>query len=281
MGKTRSFRVAAGAAFGGAGLVLALAGPAGAQVDPLDQLDPGGNNGTVKIDGVDFDDHPNNEPHVGCEFQVDFYGFDADTAEDDLSASVLFEAIPPTVSPDTMPPGAGEELLTDELDIGEDAAGGGTDLDASGTYDLTEALAHIAPHPEQGWHVKLTVHADGSQGADTKFKVFWVSGCGETTTTSSSTTTTTKQETTTTTAPGSTTSSSTTSSVPGGTTPSTSAPPSSASPSAPTTTPAGAEGDLPRTGSDTVPLLVGALALIALGVGGVFGAKHLRSATRH
>ena len=35
-----------------------------------------GNNGTVKIDGVEFDTHPDNEPHVGCIFQVDFYGFD-------------------------------------------------------------------------------------------------------------------------------------------------------------------------------------------------------------
>ncbi len=38
---------------------------------------PPGNNGTIKIDGVPFDDHPDNQPHVGCIFQVDFYGFDA------------------------------------------------------------------------------------------------------------------------------------------------------------------------------------------------------------
>ena len=35
---------------------------------------PPGNNGTIKIDDTPFDDHPNNEPHVGCVFQVDFYG---------------------------------------------------------------------------------------------------------------------------------------------------------------------------------------------------------------
>ena len=60
--------------------VIGAAGPAGAQADPP------GNNGTVKIDGVEFDDHPDNEPHVGCEFQVDFYGFD----EGDLYADVTF-----------------------------------------------------------------------------------------------------------------------------------------------------------------------------------------------
>jgi hypothetical protein len=50
-------------------LVATIPGQAGAQ-------DPPGNNGTVKIDDVPFDDHPNNEPHVGCVFQVDWYGFD-------------------------------------------------------------------------------------------------------------------------------------------------------------------------------------------------------------
>lgn len=162
--------------------------------------DPAGNNGTVKVDGKPFDDHPDdppaNEPHVGCEFQIDFAGFDAGV---DLNASVLFEAQPPTV---TEP----RELLNDpEIFIGEDAAGGATDSDASRTYDLTNALVAIDPHPEQGWHVMLTVHADGSQGADTKFKVFWVEGCETPPTTTEppgSTTTTTTGDTTTTTKPG-------------------------------------------------------------------------------
>lgn len=126
--------------------------------------DPPGNNGTVKIDGVAFDDHPNNEPHVGCVFQVDFYGYDFG----DLEATVTFEAQPPT--------GRGL-LLTDTVPIGEDAAGGGTDLDASVTYDLSGALAAYEPHPQQGFHVKLTVNAEGSIGADVKHKVFWVEDC--------------------------------------------------------------------------------------------------------
>jgi hypothetical protein len=33
---------------------------------------PPGNNGTVKIDGQPFDNHPDNQPHVGCDFEVDF-----------------------------------------------------------------------------------------------------------------------------------------------------------------------------------------------------------------
>jgi LPXTG-motif cell wall-anchored protein len=173
---------------GAACLVATIPGQAGAGPNPP------GNNGTVKIDGVEFDDHPNNEPHVGCIFQVDWYGFD----EGDLNSQVTFQAWPPT--------GSGEVLLEDTVFIGEDDnSGGGSEagLDASRTYDLTDALQAFTPHPEQGWHVKLTIHADGSQGADTKHKVFWVSGCETppttTSTTEAPTTSTTEEETTSTT----------------------------------------------------------------------------------
>jgi hypothetical protein len=128
------------------------------------QATPPGNNGTIKIDGVLFDDHPNNEPHPGCSFQVDFYGFD----QGDLSASMTFRGIPPT---------GGGTLYSGEVFIGEDPAGGGRDLDASATIDLSQALGGIEPHPKQGYHVKLTIHAEGSQGADVKHKVFWVTEC--------------------------------------------------------------------------------------------------------
>lgn len=149
----------------GAGLVtmaalatsLALVVPASAA--------PAGNNGTIKIDGEPFDSHPNNEPHVGCTFEVDFYGFD----EGDLFAHVTFEA---------QPPSGRMALLEDDVFIGEDdASGGGSEagLDASATYTLD--VSGLDEHPQQGYHVKLTVNADGARGADTKHKTFWVTGC--------------------------------------------------------------------------------------------------------
>jgi hypothetical protein len=154
---------------------------------------PAGNNGTIKVDREPFDDAPNNEPHVGCSFQVDFYGYD----QGDLNATVTFTAHPPT--------GDEQVLLTDTVFIGQDDnSGGGSEagLDASKTYTLD--LTGIAPHPNQGVHVKLTINAEGSQGADTKHKVFWVTGCQTSPTTSSTvgstTTTTTVGQTTTTTA---------------------------------------------------------------------------------
>nr|MBA2599991.1 hypothetical protein [Actinomycetota bacterium] len=51
--------------------------------------------------------------------------------------------------------------------------------------DLSDALAEsgATPHAKQGYHVKLTVNADGSQGADSKHKVFWVQSCESTSST--------------------------------------------------------------------------------------------------
>jgi hypothetical protein len=195
-------------------------------------------------------------------FQVDFYGFD----EGDLVADVAFESHPPT--------GPVRELLTDEVFIGEDDnAGGGSQagLDASATYTLD--FTGIQPHPNQGFHVKLTVHADGSQGADTKHKVFWVSGCasGTTTTTtrggggSGATTTTTTttgaggQDTTTTTSAGG----GSASSSPGG--------------SAGASASSGTAGGLARTGANAVSLLAAALALLGLGTAGLLRSRQRRT----
>src|SRR4030095_15545497 len=107
--------------------------------------------------------------HVGCVFQVDFYGYD----QGDLTATVTFQAIAPTLLP-----GVDQTLLTDDVFLGEDDnSGGGSEagLDASETYFLD--LTGIKPGP-QGIHIQLTVNAPGSQGADTKSVTFWVVSCG-------------------------------------------------------------------------------------------------------
>ena len=154
----------------GSVVLAALLLPSGAAA-----ANPPGNNGTIKVDRIPMEDNrPNNEPHVDCTFQIDFYGFD----EGDLYARVTFEAQAPTGSGVLVPDG--QSSSPDSVFIGEDDnRGGGSEAghDASKTYSLSTALASYTAHPRQGFHVKLTVHADGSQGADTKHKVFWVSGC--------------------------------------------------------------------------------------------------------
>lgn len=41
---------------------------------------PNGDNGTVKIDGAEFSDRVQNEPHVTCDFELEFFNFDEDQA---------------------------------------------------------------------------------------------------------------------------------------------------------------------------------------------------------
>ncbi|HEX8133527.1 MAG TPA: hypothetical protein VF880_08870, partial [Actinomycetes bacterium] len=225
---------------------LALAGLATAAPNPP------GNNGTIKVDDVPFDDAPDNEPHVGCTFQVDFYGFD----QGDLFADVTFEAHPPT--------GPVQVLLTDTVFIGEDDnAGGGSQAgqDASQTYTLD--FDGIRPHPNQGFHVKLTIHADGAQGADTKHKVFWVTGCTSGTTTTTLNATTTSGVTSSSGAGSSTTTTTTTSgAAPSSQQPSSSSGGGGASSSAPGGSGGSGGGSLPFTGANALSLLLAGLVLL-------------------
>jgi hypothetical protein len=128
--------------------------------------DPPGDNGTVKIQELgDNEEIPDNDPHVGCVFQIEFRGFD----EGDLNARWTLSAQPPTGK---------ETIVTKEVPIGGDPAGGANDVDAIVKVDIGDYdLSALTEHPQQGYHLKLEVHAEGSQGADTKFKVFWVRGC--------------------------------------------------------------------------------------------------------
>ncbi|TAL21662.1 MAG: hypothetical protein EPN99_07150, partial [Frankiales bacterium] len=145
--------------------------------------DPRGNNGTVKIDGEAFDDGRGNEPHVGCTFQVDFYGFDAGD-----TATITFTGHAPT---------GGGLLHTESRTISTDAAGGGQDRDATFTYSVADQLSElraVTPHPKQGWHVKLAVDVDSAPGG-AKQKVFWIdcpapAAAAPTTTTTTTTPTT-------------------------------------------------------------------------------------------
>jgi hypothetical protein len=232
---------------------------------------PPGNNGTIKLDDTPFDDAPNNEPHVGCVFQVDFYGYD----QGDLDATVTFEAHPPT--------GPVQLLLTDTVFIGEDDnSGGGSQagLDASETYTLD--FTGITPHPVQGFHVKLTVNAEGSQGADVKHKVFWVTGCAPapTTTTTGATSTSgvTSTSGATTTSAATSTSEITTTSGPTTTAKETTSSTSEVGGSSSSAPGGSGGGVLPFTGAGgTMPLLLVGLVLAGLGGASLLGTRRSRT----
>ena len=141
--------------------------------------DPAGNNGTVKITPHgEVDGIPQNTPHVGCVFDVEWYGFDEG---DDIVSQVTFQAWAPTRVPMTVDGPAEVFVGADPASgagVGSDADGTDTDngFDGEATYTLS---FDGEPHPQQGYHVKLTINTPGSQGADVKHKVFWVQDCEE------------------------------------------------------------------------------------------------------
>ena len=155
--------VRAGAIVAGVTLAGLSAAPAFATGDPA------GNNGTVKvIQHGDIDEVPENQPHVGCTLDIEWYGFDEG---EEIESTIGFELHSPT---------DGGELTVDgpsTVAVGDDAASGaGTDdgLDARATYTLS---ATGLAHPKQGFHAKVTIHTPGSIGNATKTKVFWFQNC--------------------------------------------------------------------------------------------------------
>jgi hypothetical protein len=139
--------------------VLALSAPVALAKQPPG--DPPGNNGTIKVVASDpSDPDPGNEPQIdGCLVWLEFYGFDLDQ-----DADITFQAQPPT--------GDGDLLKHTAL-ISNDAAGGGQDDDEVLAYNLTTALMPYQPHPQQGYHVKVTSDSHEAPGG-AKQKVFWL-----------------------------------------------------------------------------------------------------------
>jgi hypothetical protein len=137
-------------------------GPAAMDIG-TDRGNPNGANGTIKIDGTTLDGHPNNEPHIaGCEFQVDFYGFD----EDDTADLRFYRW-----------PGTGDKSLIRsyfDVNIGGDGAGGGIDIDAQQDVRLEGDLGK--EHPRHGFHIRAEAEITSGDSVYTKTKVFWMTG---------------------------------------------------------------------------------------------------------
>jgi hypothetical protein len=156
--------------------VLAVAGVAHAHGDDHRQ----GNAGTVKVDDDDVDDAPAaaNDPHVICGLRIVVeHGVGAPFDIDFLAQSPTTRA------------GNDQRLLIVHVPAGDNV---------SGLIDLRAFVAGIVPHPQQGFHIAITVHLPGGD----KHKVIWIELCPQatTTTTATATPTTVKSGTTTTTA---------------------------------------------------------------------------------
>lgn len=148
------------------------------------QADPPGNNGHIQLceTGTDFKDCsdalPQNDPFLGCSFDLQFFNYD----EGDLSASYTVTSWAPT--------GNNSDVVAsaDDIAIGGSPADGSLDAQVVVSPDFTNA--DVTPQhfpagpgrPEGDYaHVKVDIHADGSQGADVKHHTVWVrTDCGET-----------------------------------------------------------------------------------------------------
>jgi hypothetical protein len=132
---------------------------------------PTGNNGTVFVHDVAGDETPHDVPHVSCDFWVDLFGFDAGQ-----EVTLRFAGQAPT--------GKGVELGGTWTGTAgdDDASGAGNDFDLEVPFSADDlgVTALGEPHPQQGYHVKLTV--DTGEPGGHKYKVFWIEPCpvGET-----------------------------------------------------------------------------------------------------
>lgn len=168
MPRTRFARVVTTVAFG-ATIAFTVATPAWSAARATAHQQPGtpaGGNGTVKLDGLDTDATPGNEPQVTCGFAVEFANFD-----EGERVNIVFTAQAPTRADVPL-------LRRDNVLIGRDAAGGARpDPDevlrfSAGDLDLSA----VTPHPQQGYHVKLSVERIGAPAAG-RHKVFWLRPC--------------------------------------------------------------------------------------------------------
>lgn len=115
-----------------------------------------GNSGTIKIVAVGADTHNDNEPHPGCTFRVDFYGFDAGTMH------LTVRSVEPTTT----------ALLRRETVSITRSARGNT-FQTSRTYDVSGELASFTPK-QQGYHLRVDVRRSDANGQGSKTKVFWL-----------------------------------------------------------------------------------------------------------
>ena len=106
---------------------------------------PPGNNGTIKIDGVELGDKPpENNPHQGCSFTVEFYNYE----EGPYNAQVIFQDQAPTSD-------AGVQVVSGDQNpfIGGDPAGGQRPRRTRGLHgEVHRPAASRAGLPPQDHH---------------------------------------------------------------------------------------------------------------------------------
>ena len=130
-----------------------------------------GNNGTVKVSPTETSTHRPTTTRTSAAPSSS-----SGTASTPTSPRrSRFDEQAPTTGVGMTVAGPRDVFVDDDPATGAGTAG----FDGAQVYTLS---LHGAPHPQQGYHVKLTIDTPESNGASVKHKVFWVEGCGPTTT---------------------------------------------------------------------------------------------------
>jgi hypothetical protein len=157
---------------GGAASLLVATVMAAVPAGPIQHANAEGANGTIKIGGWPVDDQPSNDndPHITCPFNVEFYNFDTGAGITN-NAEVTFFGWDPT--------GKDEPVLPTSMGRSSFSFPG---PDTTEAYSFSaEALGVLVLQPNQGYHVKIVAtvttvspqHENGQQTAK-KSKVFWL-----------------------------------------------------------------------------------------------------------
>ncbi|MEH0841992.1 LPXTG cell wall anchor domain-containing protein [Micromonospora sp. CPCC 205711] len=154
---------------------LAFASPAwaGAALSQGAPHNPNGDNGTVKIDGKEFEDEVDNQPHVTCDFELEFFNFDTNQAAD-----ITLWSQPPSSAPKDKIVWSVKNYV-----ISKDAASGAeNDHDEVIRLSADDLdLKGLKVNAQQGYHIKLDVDLTDGQSSDEKHKVFWLQPCASST----------------------------------------------------------------------------------------------------
>ncbi|MFE9956620.1 LPXTG cell wall anchor domain-containing protein [Micromonospora sp. NPDC005299] len=143
-----------------------VAAPAWATGNPHN---PKGDNGTVKIDGAPFSDKVDNQPHVTCDFELEFFNFDQDQ-----KANITLWAQAPSASPKDKVVWSNSNVVIST----DPASGAENDRDAVIKLSAKDLdLTGLKLQPKQGYHLKLDVDLTDGKSSDGKHKVFWLAPC--------------------------------------------------------------------------------------------------------
>lgn len=159
---TRLVRVALASAV--AGLLALVSGGILLGTDGSASADPPGSNGEFVVTAQVDTFNPAMDPHLPCDVRVWFYGFD----EGEAVESVVFTPWAPTAGTD--PDGVTYTVTATGPTTGTMAPQDEANHQLNLFLDYSLAWTG-APHPQQGYNVKLDVVTGGTQH---KSKVFWV-----------------------------------------------------------------------------------------------------------